>query len=154
MPGSQVVRIIALRPVARCRTKVVEIASRAGHMIVVIARGRFGAVFVASPGRPIAVVELRQCTVGVSIVASGVYGAGNVVEQLCRGLILGSTTIGDVARPNEDRVARLCQCPLRQWERTSQHQPTDHNREKESFYHWCYLILSCLSSKSNRFSSV
>jgi len=105
MPGSQVVGVVALRPVARRRTKVIELTTRAGYMIVMISWNRFRAVFVAAPRWPVTVIELGQRTVRVDVVAYGENGASNVVEEFGSRLVLRAAAIGDVACAHEDRVA-------------------------------------------------
>jgi len=80
MPGTQVIRIVALGSVARCCTEIIEIATCAGSMIVMIPRNRLGAVFMPSPVRRIAIIKLGQGPILVDIIAEGENSPGNRVE--------------------------------------------------------------------------
>src|SRR3990172_9668552 len=95
VPSPQVVRVVPLAVAGAvgvkrrgCCTEVGVVAGGAGHMIVVVSRRGTGAILVAPPGRPVAVVELVQGTVRVGVVPHGDAGTRDVVEKLRGRLVL------------------------------------------------------------------
>src|SRR5207248_574089 len=61
VPGSQIIAVVAARRVTGCRTEVAEVAGCAAGEIFVVAKGRVGAGFAATPG---------------GIITVGVFGGG------------------------------------------------------------------------------
>lgn len=82
VPASGVIAVVALGAAARGRAEVAVIAARAARVVVVIARRRPGAAFVAAPGRVVALAELSRRSTAVRIVAKGDNHALQAVEQL------------------------------------------------------------------------
>ena len=80
MPGSQVIRVIALGPVASCCTEIIEVTSGASNMIVMITRNGSGAAFMPSPGRRVAMLEVSRGPIAVGVVSEGENSARNIVE--------------------------------------------------------------------------
>jgi hypothetical protein len=71
----------------------------------VVAHRRLGARLVTTPSRVVAVGELSARTLLISVVAESKDRPFDAVEQVGCGLVTGATAAGDVARPDQDRIA-------------------------------------------------
>src|ERR671913_2422893 len=107
VPGAPVVGVVALPPIASRSTKVVEVARRPGGAILVVTDRRLGTRLVVSPSRVIAVVELPEGALLVSVVSGGEYRARDRVEQIGRGRITRAVAAGDVSRSDQGYRRRL-----------------------------------------------
>src|SRR5205807_2991410 len=65
-----------------------------------------GARLLAAPGRVVAVGEVAGRAVGVDVVAGGVNGARDGVEQRRGGFVPGRAAVGDVAGAHEHDPSR------------------------------------------------
>src|SRR6267154_195596 len=111
VPGSQFVAVVAGLWVTGGGAKIVEVRGGAGSMKFVIAGGRPGTGFCATPSL-VVTDEILLAAIRIGEVADSHDGAGELVEELGGGFGAGKIlTIGDVASTDENRrliVGREC----------------------------------------------
>src|SRR5258707_7494357 len=111
VPGSKFVAVVAGLWVTGSGAKIVEVRGGAGSMKFVIAGGRPGAGFCATPSL-VVTGEILLAAIRIGEVADSHDGASELVEELGGGFRAGKIlAIGDVARTDEDHgliVGREC----------------------------------------------
>src|SRR5205807_7340113 len=97
VPGAEVVAVVALPCRPGGAAEIAEIGGSPGGVVVVDPGRGAGARLLAAPGRVVAVGEVAGRAVGVDVVAGGVNGARDGVEQRRGGFVPGRAAVGDVA---------------------------------------------------------
>ena len=103
-PRSYEYQLVAVR--RRPLPEIAEVPGEVLRLPVVVPGGGLGPVQVAAPGRVVAVAELVGAAVRVGVVAGGEDGPVDRVEERRRRRAGIERAVGDVAGPDEDRVAR------------------------------------------------
>src|SRR5215472_2235010 len=96
MPGTKIETVIAVTRRPGRTPEILEIASGARCVVLVVSRRRTGASFVTAPGLVIT-LEVFITAVGVGEIADRQNSAWNPVQQLGRCLGAGKVAIHDVA---------------------------------------------------------
>src|SRR5919106_2252602 len=104
MPPSQIVGVVALLRIARGLTEVIEVSGGLRREVFVVAHAGPGTGFVAAPGGFVALRKLGGSTGLVGVVAQGVDGARDVVQQLGRSLVSRASAVGYIPRSDQPRV--------------------------------------------------
>src|SRR5258707_7408010 len=111
VPGSKFVAVVAGLWVTGGGAKIVEVRGGAGSMKFVIAGGRPGTGFCATPSL-VVTDEILLAAIRIGEVADSHDGAGELIKEFCRGFGTGEVlAIGDVASTDENRgliVGREC----------------------------------------------
>src|SRR5918997_2809087 len=110
MPSSQIVGVVALLRIAGGRAEVIEVSGSLRRVVFVVAHAGPDTVSVAAPGGIVALRKLGGSTGLVGVVAQGVDGARDVVEQLGRGLVARASAVCYIPRSDQHRIADGGRC--------------------------------------------
>src|SRR5439155_5036901 len=113
VPRAEIVAVVPLGGIARRGPEVGEvIGGGRARVVLVIAKRGGGARFVPPPARGIAVLEVRERSARVNVVADREDGAGDRVEDGRRGRITSGGAARNGPGPNE-RDGRRRHCDAR-----------------------------------------
>src|ERR687889_590946 len=82
VPLSQVIAVVAFGGVARCCTKVVEVAGSSFRTVTVVARSRLCTRLVSTPGRGVAVLKLGVGSPCVDVVTRSEHRSLDAIYDL------------------------------------------------------------------------
>ena len=107
MPGAELVAVIAFTPLARGRAEVVEVAAGPTGVVLMVAGGRTGSLFVTPPRWVVAVGELPGGAIRICVVAGGKDRAGYLVEEPGGRFVAAGAAVSDITCPDQNRVRRV-----------------------------------------------